>query len=142
MARTVDEVDRFLVDIARRAKPFAKLDWETLQQFARTEFNLGTTKEDPIQPWDIAFLSEKLKQARYAFSENELKQYFPLPKVLDGLFGLRFSLSRSAIPMAKWSLIFTSIPMLGQVNAVARGWMMRAVDAFCPVAKYRCPLLT
>jgi oligopeptidase A len=88
MARTVDEVDRFLVDIARRAKPFAKSDWETLQQFARTEFNLGSTKEDPIQPWDIAFLSEKLKQARYSFSENELKQYFPLPKVLDGLFGL------------------------------------------------------
>ena len=88
MARTVDEVDRFLVDIAKRAKPFAKSDWETLQQFAHTEFNLGTTKEDPIQPWDIAFLSEKLKQARYSFSENELKQYFPLPKVLDGLFGL------------------------------------------------------
>lgn len=88
MARTVDEVDRFLVDIAKRAKPFAQSDWDTLQQFARTEFNLGSTKEDPIQPWDIAFLSEKLKQARYAFSENELKQYFPLPKVLDGLFGL------------------------------------------------------
>jgi oligopeptidase A len=88
MARTVDEVDGFLVDIAQRAKPFATADWETLQQFARTEFNLGKTKEDPIQPWDIAFLSEKLKQARYAFSENELKQYFPLPKVLDGLFGL------------------------------------------------------
>jgi oligopeptidase A len=88
MARTVDEVDGFLVDIARRAKPFAKSDWETLQQFAHTGFNLGISKDDPIQPWDIAFLSEKLKQARYAFSENELKQYFPLPKVLDGLFGL------------------------------------------------------
>lgn len=88
MARTVEEVDLFLVDIAKRAKPFAKTDWETLQLFARTEFNLGLTPDDPIQPWDIAFLSEKLKQARYAFSENELKQYFPLPKVLDGLFGL------------------------------------------------------
>jgi oligopeptidase A len=88
MARTVDEVDGFLVDIAQRAKPFATADWETLQQFARTEFNLGVLANDPIQPWDIAFLSEKLKQARYAFSENELKQYFPLPKVLDGLFGL------------------------------------------------------
>jgi oligopeptidase A len=88
MARTVDEVDRFLVGIAKRAKPFAKSDWDTLQQFARTEFNLGASTEDSIQPWDIAFLSEKLKQARYSFSENELKQYFPLPKVLDGLFGL------------------------------------------------------
>ena len=88
MARTVDEVDQFLVGIAKRAKPFAKSDWDTLQQFARTEFNLGASTEDSIQPWDIAFLSEKLKQARYSFSENELKQYFPLPKVLDGLFGL------------------------------------------------------
>lgn len=88
MARTVNEVDHFLVDIAKRAKPFARADWETLQQFARTDFNLGLTPDDPVQPWDIAFLSEKLKQARYAFSENELKQYFPLPKVLDGLFGL------------------------------------------------------
>lgn len=81
MARDVVEVDTFLTDFAKRAKPFAQKDWDELQVFART---LGLT--DGIEPWDTAFVSERLKQERYSFSENELKQYFPLPKVLDGLF--------------------------------------------------------
>ena len=81
MARDVAEVDTFLTDFAKRAKPFAQKDWDELQAFART---LGLT--DGIEPWDTAFVSERLKQERYSFSENELKQYFPLPKVLDGLF--------------------------------------------------------
>ena len=78
MANTVSEVDQFLGDIAKKSKPFAQQDWEELQAFANTE----------LQPWDIPYYSEKLKQARYSFSENELKQYFPLPKVLEGLFGV------------------------------------------------------
>ena len=81
MARDVSEVDSFLTDFAKRAKPFAQKDWNELQEFARS---LGLV--DGIEPWDMAFISEKLKHERYAFSENELKQYFPLPKVLDGLF--------------------------------------------------------
>ena len=78
MANTVSEVNQFLVDIAKKSKPFAKNDWEELQAFANSE----------LQPWDIPYYSEKLKQVRYSFSENELKQYFPLPKVLEGLFGV------------------------------------------------------
>jgi oligopeptidase A len=78
MANTVSEVDQFLGDIAKKSKPFAQQDWDELQAFANTE----------LQPWDIPYYSEKLKQARYSFSENELKQYFPLPKVLEGLFGV------------------------------------------------------
>ena len=81
MARDVGEVDSFLTDFAKRARPFAQKDWDELQEFART---LGLV--DGIEPWDMAFVSERLKHERYAFSENELKQYFPLPKVLDGLF--------------------------------------------------------
>jgi oligopeptidase A len=82
MANTVDEVDRFLTDFAIKSKPYAKRDWDELCAFAKQELNLT----DGVQPWDIAFISERLKQSRYAFSENELKQYFPLPKVLEGLF--------------------------------------------------------
>lgn len=82
MAKSVDEVDLFLCDFAKKAKPFAKKDWQELCEFAKSELHLI----DGLQPWDTAFASERLKQARYAFSENELKQYFPLPKVLDGLF--------------------------------------------------------
>ena len=78
MANTISEVNQFLADIAKKSKPFAQKDWDELQAFANTE----------LHPWDIPYYSEKLKQARYSFSENELKQYFPLPKVLEGLFGV------------------------------------------------------
>jgi len=84
MANTVTEVDQFLGDIAKKSKPFAKKDWVELEAFAKHELGFA----DGLQPWDIAYCSEKLKQARYSFSENELKQYFPLPKVLEGLFGV------------------------------------------------------
>jgi oligopeptidase A len=84
MANTVDEVDRFLTDFAIKSKPYAKRDWDELCAFAKNELGLV----DGVEPWDMAFASERLKQSRYAFSENELKQYFPLPKVLEGLFGV------------------------------------------------------
>ena len=82
MAQNVSEVDTFLTDFAHKAKPFALKDWQELSEFAKNSLGLI----DGLEPWDIAFASERLKQERYSFSENELKQYFPLPKVLDGLF--------------------------------------------------------
>ena len=84
MANDVEEVDAFLTNFAQKAKPFALKDWQELSAFAKSELSIA----DGLEPWDIAFASERLKQERYAFSENELKQYFPLPKVLEGLFGV------------------------------------------------------
>ena len=84
MANTVDEVDLFLTNFANKSKPYAQRDWDELCAFAKTELGLI----DGVQPWDTAFAAERLKQERYSFSENELKQYLPLPKVLDGLFGV------------------------------------------------------
>ena len=84
MANDVEEVDTFLTNFAQKAKPFALKDWQELSAFAKSELSIA----DGLEPWDIAFASERLKQERYAFSENELKQYFPLPKVLEGLFGV------------------------------------------------------
>ncbi len=84
MANSVDEVDLFLTNFAVKAKPFAQKDWRELCEFAKAELAL----DDGLEPWDVPFAAECLKQARYSFSENELKQYFPLPKVLDGLFGV------------------------------------------------------
>jgi oligopeptidase A len=81
MAQTPDEVLRFLRDLARRARPFAERDYAEVGQFARTKLGLAD-----FQPWDIAYASEKLKAARYAFSEQEVKQYFPEDRVLAGLF--------------------------------------------------------
>ncbi|MEX8194205.1 M3 family metallopeptidase [Comamonas guangdongensis] len=81
MAHTPRQVVDFLRDLSQRARPYAEKDVADLRAFAGKE--LGLT--DP-QPWDWAFIGEKLKEARYSFSEQELKQYFPAPKVLAGLF--------------------------------------------------------
>ncbi len=86
MANTVDEVDLFLTNFASKAKPFAQKDWQELCEFAQSDLGLIHQSTEGLEPWDIPFASEQLKQTRYSFSENELKQYFPLAKVLEGLF--------------------------------------------------------
>ncbi len=81
MADSTETVITFLRDLARKAKPFAEKDLADLRAFAKSELGLA----DP-QPWDWPYVSEKLKEARYAFSEQKVKQYFTAPKVLAGLF--------------------------------------------------------
>ncbi|MBP6851460.1 MAG: M3 family metallopeptidase [Rhodoferax sp.] len=81
MADSPHKVIEFLRDLAARARPFAEQDLADLRDFARDTLALA----DP-QPWDLPYVSEKLKEARFAFSEQEVKPYFPLPKVLAGLF--------------------------------------------------------
>ena len=83
MADDPQQVLDFLRELAAKAKPFAERDLAELQAFARDELGLAD-----LQPWDIGWASEKLRQARYAYSDQEVKQYFPEPKVLDGLFGV------------------------------------------------------
>ena len=80
MAKSNEEVVSFLMDLANKAKPFALKDMEELSAFSKT---LGIEK---LEAWDIAYVSEKLRQAKYSFSENEVKQYFPEHRVLKGLF--------------------------------------------------------
>ena len=92
MAKTPDEVVTFLRDLAQRARPFAEKDVADLRAFAAEHLNL----KDP-QPWDFAFIAEKLKEARYAFSEQGVKQYFTAPKVLAGLFKIIETLFEVAI---------------------------------------------
>jgi len=81
MADSPAQVIEFLRDLARRARPGAERDLAELREFARTELGLAD-----LQAWDTAFASERLKERRYAFSDQEVKQYFTEPKVLDGLF--------------------------------------------------------
>ena len=81
MADTPEQVLNFLHDLARRAKPFAEKDFAEIKAFARESLNI----EDP-QSWDLSYAAEKLRQAKYAFSEAEVKKYFPISKVLAGLF--------------------------------------------------------
>ncbi len=81
MADTPDQVAAFLEDLAQRARPYAEKDWEELRAFAAED--LGLTG---LEPWDVAFAGERLREKRYAFSENEVKQYFPEEVVVQGLF--------------------------------------------------------
>ena len=81
MADSPEQVLGFLRDLARRARPFAERDLAELHEFAARELALPD-----LQPWDLAYASEKLKQARYAFSDQEVRQYLTEPRVLEGLF--------------------------------------------------------
>ena len=115
MAKSPEEVITFLRDLARRARPYAEKDVADLRAFASEALD----QPDP-QPWDYAYISEKLKEARYAFSEQEVKQYFPAPKVLAGLFRIVETLFEVAIrpdsaPVWKPGVEFYRIERSGQL---------------------------
>ena len=92
MAQSPAEVVKFLRDLAHKARPYAEKDLADMRAFAATELGLA----DP-QAWDWPYVSEKLKEARYAFSEQEVKQYFTAPKELGGLFKIIETLFEVAI---------------------------------------------
>ena len=92
MARSPEQVIDFLRDLARRARPHAEQDLADLRAFAREQLGIA----DP-QPWDWPYIGERLKEARYAFSEQEVKTYFTAPKVLAGLFQIVETLFEVAI---------------------------------------------
>ena len=83
MAQTPKQVVDFLRDLADRARPFAQRDLEELRRFSSEE--LGLAK---LESWDVAYASEKLRAKRYAFSDQEVKQYFPETQVVPGMFKL------------------------------------------------------
>ncbi len=83
MAKSPQEVVSFLRDLAQKSLPQAKADMAEVKTFAKEKLGI----DDP-QSWDLPYASEKLREAQYAFSDQELKQYFTLPAVFKGLFGL------------------------------------------------------
>ncbi len=83
MASTPQQVQDFLRELAQRARPYAEGDLAELREFARVQLGLAE-----LQAWDVSYVSEHLRQQRYAFSEQELKQYFPEDTVLPGMFKL------------------------------------------------------
>ncbi len=94
MARSTDEVMEFLHDLAWRSRSQAQAELEELRTFARDSDGL-----DLMEAWDLAYYSERLRQQRYAVSQEELRPYFPAPKAIGGLFavaerlfGIRISL--------------------------------------------------
>ncbi|ATJ84455.1 oligopeptidase A [Halomonas beimenensis] len=81
MAESPRQVIGFLEDLAQRAVPQAREEFADLQAFARDSLGL-----EDLQPWDVGYASEKLREARFAISQEELRPYFPAPRVVDGLF--------------------------------------------------------
>ena len=101
MAESPEAVVNFLRNLAAKAKPFGERDLADLRAFAHEALGM-----DNLQPWDLPFVSEKLKEARYAFSELEVKQYFTAPKVLAGLFKIvetLFDVAIEADTAAVWN---------------------------------------
>src|SRR5450759_4288842 len=83
MANSPQQVVEFMRELAQRARPFAEKDLAELREFARTELGISD-----LQSWDVGYASEKLREQRYAFSEQDVKQYFPENAVLPGMFKL------------------------------------------------------
>jgi oligopeptidase A len=83
MAKTVPEVMDFLNDLAARVRPYAQRDYAELQDFARAAHNL-----ERLEAWDIVYYAEKLRQARYRISQEDLRPYFPETRVVPGMFGV------------------------------------------------------
>ncbi|TVM05913.1 MAG: oligopeptidase A [Halomonas sp.] len=83
MADSPQQVLDFLTDLAQRAVPQAREEFAELQDFAAQELGL-----ENLQPWDVGYASEKLREARHAISQEQLRPYFPAPRVVDGLFSV------------------------------------------------------
>ena len=83
MAQSPDQVIAFLRDFVAKARPMAERDLAELSAFAASELHIMD-----LQPWDAGYAAEKLREQKYALSEEELKPYFPLPAVMDGLFAV------------------------------------------------------
>ncbi|GAA5170267.1 MULTISPECIES: oligopeptidase A [Halomonadaceae] len=81
MAESPAQVLEFLADLAKRAHPQAQEEFNELEAFAKETLGL-----EDLQPWDVGYASEKLREARYAISQEQLRPYFPAPQVIDGLF--------------------------------------------------------
>ncbi len=96
MATTPEQVLNFLSELAAKARPYAERDLQELRQFAANKLGL-----ENLESWDLAYASEKLRLERYAFSDQEVKQYFPEDKVLPGMFKLVESLYGITIAPSK-----------------------------------------
>lgn len=81
MAKTPETVMGFLETLAKQAKPFAKVELKALEDFAQAAYGISE-----LAPWDMAYYGEKLRQAQFSISQEEVRPYFPVERVLSGMF--------------------------------------------------------
>ena len=147
MAKSSKQVLAFLDDLARRCRPAAREEFLGLEEFAGRKLNA----------WDVAYYGERLQESRYKVSQEALRPYFPLPKVLDGLFvltqrlyGIRFASARCqrlaserallrscSTRMSASSRASFSIHTRAPKSAAALGWTNASWPNRCPRAR-RC----
>ena len=119
MANSPQQVVEFMRELSKRARPFAEKDLVELREFARVELGIAD-----LQSWDVSYASEKLREQRYSFSEQDVKQYFPEDAVLHGMFklvetiyGLQIKVSRAPIwhsDVRFFDIVNTQGKMVGQ----------------------------
>lgn len=100
MADNPSQVLDFLRELAARARPYGERDLEELKAFSREKLGI-----EELEPWDLAFVSERLREARYAYSEEDVRQYFTEDKVLKGLFevvGRLFGVTLKELSVPTW----------------------------------------
>lgn len=81
MAHDPKQVNDFLVDLAKKAKPMAQKEYEAIQVYAHKHFDIQT-----LQPWDVSYVSEKMREAEFNINQEQLRPYFPEKRVIAGLF--------------------------------------------------------
>jgi oligopeptidase A len=102
MAKSTQQVNEFLLELATRSLSMAKKEWAELKHFARENYGV-----EQVEAWDIGYYSEKLREQKFHLTQEELRPYFPLPRVLDGLFTIVNKLYEIVIKerttnLAKW----------------------------------------
>lgn len=122
MASSPQQVTSFLDDLAARTKPGAEKELLELRQFANAELAITD-----LQPWDVTFVSEKLKEKKYAISQEMLRPYFPAPKVIAGmlriaeiLYGLNI---RERHDVMKWHEDVTYYEISENGEVIASFWL-------------------
>ena len=83
MAQSTEQVVTFLTELAEKSRPYAQRELDELRQYARDNFNM-----EDLEAWDVPYFSEKLKQQKFQVSQEEIRQYFPAHKVIEGLFNV------------------------------------------------------
>ena len=156
MAESTDEVFAFLRDLAARSRPAAQKELAELRAFAAERFGMPG-----IEAWDIPYYTEKLRQERYDFSEEDLRPYFPEPQVVGGMFdvvrrlygldihdvpkarsfGIRMCTStRSAMRAARCAAASTWTCTRVRTSAAARGWTTACrASAMLRACRFRSP---
>lgn len=117
MAKHKDAVFTFLEELIVKSKPTGKRDIAELRAFAAQELKIAD-----LQPWDFSYVSEKLRQAKYALSQEDLRPYFPITRVIDGLFAVTetlFGVSFRANPnLSVWHQDLRAYDLIDQEGIV------------------------